>query len=276
MTDFANSVVLITGAAGGFGREMVRQFLVAGSRLILHDLYPELLQTARNDYADGSERVLASIAADLSHPAGCQILFDEVRKSGLEPDILINNAGIGVGGRHDLVPRDRWEQVMQVNLLSPMRICELFMPQMIERQSGHIVNISSIAGWVGSKRLSAYSAAKFGLRGFGESLARDVEEHGIIVSTVYPWFSRTAILDSEQFGPEEKTEVPDDLVTDPADVVARMLQGIAKNKQHIFPDKMAARVQFAKRHFPRLFNRMMRRMEQKVLEENQKQQKEAS
>lgn len=67
MTDFANSVVLITGAAGGFGREMVRQFLAAGSRLILHDLYPELLQTARNDYADGSERVLASIAADLSH-----------------------------------------------------------------------------------------------------------------------------------------------------------------------------------------------------------------
>ncbi len=276
MTDFANSLVLITGAAGGFGREMVRQFLAAGSRLILHDLYPELLQTARNDYADGSERVLASIAADLSHAAGCQILFDEVRKSGWEPDILINNAGIGVGGRHDLVPRDRWEQVMQVNLLSPMRICELFMPQMIERQSGHIVNISSIAGWVGSKRLSAYSAAKFGLRGFGESLKRDVEEHGIIVSTVYPWFSRTAILDSEQFGPEEKTEVPDHLVTDPAEVVARMLQGIAKEKQHIFPDKMAARVQFAKRHFPRLFNRLMRRMERKVLEENQKQQKEAS
>lgn len=276
MTDFANSVVLITGAAGGFGREMVRQFLAAGSRLILHDLHPELQQTAHNDYAGGSERVLAGIAADLSHSAGCQILFDEVCKLGIAPDILINNAGIGVGGRHDLVPRDRWEQVMQVNLLSPMRLCELFMPQMIERQSGHIVNISSIAGWVGSKRLAAYSAAKFGLRGFGESLRRDVEEHGIIVSTVYPWFSRTAILNSEQFGPEEKTEVPDDLVTDPAEVVARMLQGVTKEKQHIFPDKMATRIQFAKRHFPRLFNRMMKRMEQNILEENRKQQQEVS
>ena len=83
---------------------------------------------------------------------------------------------------------------MQVDLLSPMRLSELFLPQMIERQSGHIVNISSIAGWFGAKGISSYCAAKFGLRGFSEALQADVEEHGIRVSAVYPWFSRTAIL----------------------------------------------------------------------------------
>lgn len=264
MTDLNNKVVLITGASGGFGREMIRQFLAAGSQLILHDLHPELLQTARQTYAGDSDRVLACIAADLSHAAGCQILFDGVRNAQLSPDILVNNAGIGVSGRLDQMPRDRWEQVMQVNLLSPMRLCEMFLPMMIERRSGHIVNISSIAGWVGSRWLTAYSAAKFGLRGFSESLRSDVAEYGIEVTTVYPWFSRTAILDSEQFGPQKKLQVPDALVTEPAAVVGQMLQGIRKNRQHIFPDRMARRVQFLKRHFPRLLGYLIRQLEDRV------------
>ena len=68
---------------------------------------------------------------------------------------------------------------MQINLLSPMRLSALFLPQMIERSSGHIVNISSLAGWIGSPFLSAYCASKFGLRGFSESLAPDLRPHNI-------------------------------------------------------------------------------------------------
>lgn len=268
MTDFNNATVLITGAGGGFGRELTRQFLAAGSRVILHDLNSAMLRAVRDEIDSESPQVLAWITADLSESAGCQALFDEVAAAGLQPDILINNAGIGFGGRFDCVPRDRWEQVMQVNLLSPMRLCESFLPKMIERRSGHIVNISSIAGWVGAKRLTSYCAAKFGLRGFSESLSKDVEEYGINVSTIYPWFSRTPILDSAHFGPEEKVDVPDDVVTDPADVVAEMLQGIRKNKLHIFPDKMARRIQFLKRHVPGLFDRIMRRMDEKIRAEN--------
>lgn len=268
MTDFNNATVLITGAGGGFGRELTRQFMAAGSRVILHDLNSAMLRAVRDKIDSESPQVLAWITADLSESAGCQALFDQVAAAGLQPDILINNAGIGFGGRFDCVPRDRWEQVMQVDLLSPMRLCELFLPKMIERRSGHIVNISSIAGWVGAKRLTSYCAAKFGLRGFSESLSKDVEEYGINVSTIYPWFSRTPILDSMHFGPEEKVDVPDDVVTDPTDVVAEMLQGISKNKLHIFPDKMARRMQFLKRHVPGLLDRIIRRMDKKIRAEN--------
>jgi NAD(P)-dependent dehydrogenase (short-subunit alcohol dehydrogenase family) len=63
------------------------------------------------------------------------------------PDILVNNAGIGIAGRLDHVPRDHWETLMQLNLMAPMRLCSELLPGMIERGSGHIVNISSIAGW---------------------------------------------------------------------------------------------------------------------------------
>jgi short-subunit dehydrogenase len=159
---------------------------------------------------------------------------------------------------------------MQVDLLSPMRITELFLPQMLARGSGHIVNIASIAGWIGAKRMTSYCAAKFGLRGFSEALSKDVEEYGIKVSAIYPWFSRTPILQSESFGPEERSEVPDDVVTDPADVVAAMLRGIGKDKLHIFPDQYAGRIQFMKRHFPGMLDRIMRRVQTKLREGSEK------
>jgi short-subunit dehydrogenase len=250
MTDLNDAVVLVTGAAGGFGRQMTRQFLEAGSRLLLTDVDAAALESLRAEIDGGSGRILGSVAADLADDAGCRKLFDGIQALGFDPDILINNAGIAVGGRFDHVPADRWEQVIQVNLLAPMRICYLFLPRMIRRGSGHIVNISSLAGWVGSNSLSSYSATKFGLRGFGDSIASDYEEHGINISTVYPCFSRTPILDSDQFGFETRREVPDDMLTDPSDIVAEIVKGVRKNRRDIFPDKLSRRIYYLKRFVP--------------------------
>lgn len=250
MTDLNDAVVLVTGAAGGFGRQMTRQFLEAGSRLLLTDIDEAALGSLREQLDTGSGRIIGSVAANLANDEGCRRLFAGIQALGAHPDILVNNAGIAVGGRFDHVPADRWEQVIQVNLLAPMRICYLFLPQMIARGSGHIVNISSLAGWVGSASLSSYSATKFGLRGFADSLASDYREHGINVSTVYPCFSRTPILDSDQFGFESRREVPDEMLTDPADVVAEIVKGVRKNRRDIFPDKLSRRIYFLKRFAP--------------------------
>ena len=270
MTDLNNAVVLITGAAGGFGREMIRQFADAGSQLILHDLRASFLDDACDAVGVDESRILARVASDLSSGEGCDSLFYAVADAGLTPDVVVNNAGIVVGGRIDLVPRDRWEAVVQVNLLSPMRICELFMPAMIDRRSGHFVNVSSVAGWIGAKKMTSYCASKFGLRGFGESLQAELEEFNIRVSTVYPWFSKTPILDSEQFGPDEKMDIPDEIVTDPADIVAAVIAGIRAGKTHIFPDKESRRIQFMKRHVPWLLDKFMRRFDTKLREKSLK------
>ena len=143
MTDLNDAVVLITGASGGFGRQMTRQFLEAGSRVLLTDINAASLDSLTAEYQSDASQILGSIAADLIDDSGCRKLFDDVQALNCSPDVLINNAGIGVGGRFDHVPSDRWEQVLQVNLLAPMRVCYLFLPQMIERGRGHIVNISS-------------------------------------------------------------------------------------------------------------------------------------
>ena len=264
MTDLNKALVLITGADGGFGRQMAHQLLAAGSRLILSDIDERRLSTLKADLDTASGKIQASIAADLSGEEGCQFLFDEVVKKIAIPDVIVNNAGVGVGGRFDHVPRDRWEQLMQINLLAPMRLCHLFLPHLIERRSGHIVNISSIAGWVGSKGLTSYCGAKYGLRGFSEALSGDLEESDVHVTTVFPFFSRTPILDSDQFGYEKRREIPDDMVTDPADVVAAIIKGVRRNRTHVFPDRTAKQIHYITRFFPWLVPILNRRLDEKI------------
>lgn len=264
MTELDKALVLITGADGGFGRQMTRQFLAAGSRLILSDIDEQRLNALRAEAGAGTDGIVAAIPADLSDDRGCRILYDEVMKTAALPDIIINNAGVGLGGRFDHVPKDRWEQLMQINLLAPMRLCQLFLPHLIERRSGHIVNISSLAGWLGTKGMTSYCAAKYGLRGFSEALAGDLEEFDVRVSAVYPFFSRTPILESDQFGYESRREVPVDMATDPADVVAAIIKGIRANKLHIFPDRSAKQIHYITRLIPWLIPILVRRMDEKI------------
>jgi len=137
---------------------------------------------------------------------------------------------------------------------------------MIERGSGHIVNTSSIAGWTGAKGLSAYCASKFGLRGFGETLAADLEGTGVHVTNVYPSFSQTPILDSPQYGYEERRVVPAYLLSDPSDVVAQMVDGVRRNRLHVFPDKYARRIHYVTRFAPWLVPLLERRMQAEAIE----------
>ncbi len=257
MTDPASKTVLITGASGGFGRHMVRQFRAAGAKLILTDLSDELLRSVAGDAGDAG---VARVIADLSTREGCEAVIAACAATGAAPDILVNNAGIAVAGRLDHVPRDEWETLMRLNLLAPMRLCNGLLPGMVERGSGHIVNISSLAGWVGARGLSSYCASKYGLRGFGESLSADLEGTGVCVTNVYPSFSQTPILDSPQYGYEQKRLVPQHLLSDPSDVVAQVIAGVRRNKLHVFPDKYARLAYYLLRFAPWLMPILDRRL----------------
>lgn len=263
MTNPANQTVLITGAGGGFGRHMVQQFRAAGAKLLLTDISDEALHDAIGDAGDD---LIASIVADLSTEEGCGKIAEVCTSSNLVPGILLNNAGIALAGRQDHVPQDRWETLMQLNLLAPMRLSNLFLPGMIERGSGHIVNISSIAGWLGSQGLTSYCASKYGLRGYGESLARDLHGTGVHVTNVYPCFSRTAILDSPQYGYDEQRGIPAYLVSEPEDVVARMIKGVRRNRLHVFPDMYSRLIHYVIRFTPWLVPVLDRRLHAQSIE----------
>ena len=247
MTHPANKTVLITGAGGGFGRKMVRQFRAAGAQLILTDVSDQALRDAVDD---AGSNIKASVAANLATEEGYSAVAELCTSCDVTPDILVNNAGIAVAGRSDHVPRDRWETLMQLNLLAPMRLSNLFIPAMLERGSGHIVNISSVAGWIGAQGLSSYCASKFGLRGYGESLAYELKGSGIHVTNVYPCFSRTPILDSPQYGYAQRREAPEYLISEPEDVVVQILEGVRRNRLHVFPDRYARLFHYVARFAP--------------------------
>jgi short-subunit dehydrogenase len=249
------AIVLITGAGGGFGKEMIRQLLRAGSHLIVSDRDRRMLREtteaalATANGAALSGKLLGYIEADLSSAAGADVLYRQSRAMTPHVDILVNNAGMGMGGPFHDIPQERWELLMQVNLLAPMRLTAKFLPSMIARRKGHIVNISSVAGLVGSQGLSAYSASKFGLRGFGEALAQDMESHGVDVTNIYPFFSRTPILDSEQFGTQPQT-VPDSMIYDPEFIIAELINGIRRRQLHVYPGAIPKQIDFIRRMMP--------------------------
>jgi short-subunit dehydrogenase len=264
MTQLKGAVVLITGATGGFGQELTRQLLAAGSRLILTDLDLDRLEQQRagiqQEISPGQENspgeVLACLVADLSTAGGCDLLYKQVQELNTPIDILINNAGIAVFGRMDEVPPEEWERLMYINLLAPMRLSSLFVAEMILRRSGHIVNLSSAAGWIATPGLTHYSTSKFGLRGFSEGLLTEVKPHNVRVTAVYPFFSRTPILQSKRYGTlaKEADDLPDRLITDPAVVMRRTIRGIERNQLHVFPDRIAYTAHLLQRFAPWLLD----------------------
>lgn len=255
MKSLAHTIVLITGAGGGFGQELARQFVAAGSHVILSDVRAGMLRQAVAPVADDAQRgllpgkIIGFIEADLASAAGAAALHQQCGRIAPHLDILVNNAGLALSGVISDVPQEAWERLMQVDLLAPMRLTALFLPAMIARRSGHIVNMASVAGLVGVPQLSAYCTAKFGLRGFSEALAADVARYGIDVTAVYPFYARTPILESPQFGSEQPS-LPDWILYRPAFIVAELIKGVREQRLHVYPGAIPKAFDLLRRYAP--------------------------
>jgi short-subunit dehydrogenase len=251
MSQIRNKKVLITGAAGGLGFEMVNAFLKEGGELILSDLNDSSLQSLVDKLAgSASGKILGTISADLSTEFGCNRLVEGCKRYTDAPDILVNNAGIAVMGPFSSVPKDKWEKILHINLYAPMRLTHAFLPSMINRGSGHIVNISSVAGLVAVPDLATYSVSKFGIKAFGEALQQEVSRLGISVTNLYPFFTRTPILQSEKIGIDKEIKVPDFLLSEPIDVVKDLIRGIKNNEVHVHPGGISKTMDLISRLFP--------------------------
>ena len=234
--------ILLTGAAGGFGMFFVRRLLEKGAALVVSDLDENLEAVGSKAPAGTPGRILGTIGADLASPEGCRHLHEECRKTASTIDIVIHNAGILVYGCYQDVPIERVYRLMQVNTLSPMHLSALFLPEMIARGSGHMVFISSVAGFVPTAYETAYSASKCALRGFGMALSGELAGAGVSVTNIYPFWADTRILNSDSFGRKQARRVPSFLVDSPEKVVSEAIRGIEKRKRHVYPGFFAKAV----------------------------------
>jgi short-subunit dehydrogenase len=263
MTTLDGKIVLVTGAGGGFGRELILQLLRAGSYLVLTDRDLALLHATTSEVAAAAGpvpgRILGFVAADLTTATGCDALYAQATALAPAIDILINNAGVGASGYFEAMPDPALEALIMLNAVAPMRLTARVLPDMLARGAGHIVNVSSVAGLVGAAGLTAYSTSKWALRGFGEALGNEVGSLGIRVTTVYPFFARTPILDAPQYGGERRT-LPGWMLYEPRFVVAALLEGVRRDRRNVYPGALPRMLDAIQRFAPGLMPRLTRRL----------------
>ncbi|WP_129628790.1 SDR family NAD(P)-dependent oxidoreductase [Candidatus Oscillochloris fontis] len=249
---FEGRVVVLTGAGGGLGSALARQLIQQGAHLILSSRQPHKLEQAAAEAmaGGGPGRIIKLVPADLSSDAGCAELHRACEELPHPVDMLINNAGVASYGPLHSVPQHAWEQMVQINLLAPLRLTTRFLPTMIARKSGHIVLISSIFGQRGLPGVSVYASTKFGLRGLGEALAEDLHRTGVEVSVVYPSFTRTEMLHAAPRYGGTHVHVPNWLVDEAEPVVQRILGDLAQRRRHIYPSWRAQAYALAGRFIP--------------------------
>jgi NAD(P)-dependent dehydrogenase (short-subunit alcohol dehydrogenase family) len=178
---------LVTGAASGIGRATALAAAQRGAHLCLTDLDAAGMEETVAAIEGTAGRVIYTKALDVSDHAAVVAMAAEIHQAHGSMDVVMNVAGISIWGSIDRLTHDHWQRLIEIDLVGPVSVLECFVPPMIEAgRGGHIVNVSSAAGLLGLPWHSAYSAAKFGLRGVSEVLRFDLRRHQIGVSLVCP------------------------------------------------------------------------------------------
>jgi 2-hydroxycyclohexanecarboxyl-CoA dehydrogenase len=177
--------VVVTGASRGIGRSVAQRFADEGARVALVSRSEKgLLETAaRIDKAKGS---CLAIPTDITEPDAAVACVGKIEKELGPVDILVNNAGVFLWKPFLKITPEEWNIVISTNLTGAANFCRAVLPGMVERRRGRIVNVASIHGMRGDANLAAHSAAKFGLVGLTQSLAREFREHNIAINAVCP------------------------------------------------------------------------------------------
>ena len=190
MFNLSGKRVLITGAAGGIGKELSKSFLEVGANIILSGTNTNRLQSLKDDLNQECE----VYKCDLKNVDEINDLINFLDGSG-GVDVLINNAGKTEDNLLMRMTDEQWEDIMLINLTSVMRLTRGIIRGMIKKRWGRIINITSIVALTGNPGQSNYVASKSGLIGFSKSLASEVASRGITVNCIAPGFIKTNMTD---------------------------------------------------------------------------------
>ncbi len=189
MSSLAGKVALVTGASRGIGRAISIALARAGCQVVITARSIDQLAAVQKEIFVFKGRALA-IQADLTRDDDLESLFQACGPV----DFLINNAGWGKRAPVVRARVEDWDRTFRLNLRAPMVLAQKFLPAMIAKGEGAVINIGSVSGKSGEANGAAYSSSKFGLIGFTQSLYEEVREHGIKVAVIMPGFVDTPMI----------------------------------------------------------------------------------
>jgi NAD(P)-dependent dehydrogenase (short-subunit alcohol dehydrogenase family) len=244
MEDFRGRVAVITGGGGGIGAALARAFAARGARLVLADLDAAAMARVAEELGAGGAEVL-TVSTDVTDLASVRALADAAERRFGAVDVVCNNAGVATFGEIAASTDADWRYTMNVNFWGVVHGVETFIPRLVARRTGHIVNTASMAGMVGMRWLGVYCASKFAVVGLTEALHREVAEHGVGVSVLCPMIVQTDInANSARNRPAALRNPGPDIVPDgsamvgsviqPEEVARRVVRAIERKDLYVF------------------------------------------
>jgi short-subunit dehydrogenase len=259
----AKKTALITGGSTGIGFELARQFAAHGDDLVLVARNADQLEAAAGKIEGKYGVSVRSIALDLVDADAPQRLFDALTGDGVQVDYLVNNAGFGFGGEFADTDIDRELDMIQVNCSAVIHLTKLFLPAMLKRREGKILNVASTAAFQAGPGHSIYYASKAFVLSFSEAIAQELHKTGITVTALCPGPTESNF--SERAGTNKSRLFTQAKVATAEEVARYGYQAMMKGTRVAIPGVQNKLMIQAERFVPRiLVNKIAHRMQDKT------------
>lgn len=242
--NFEGLRVIVTGGSSGIGLATAEEFVSRGADVAIIARDPDRLERAvaqlRGKRVSSAQRVV-SVSADLSRFETARAAIASVVNQDFVPDILVNSTGVIIPGEFEHLTTEEFLRNIEHGFLSVVWPCKAAVPHMLAAGRGHIVNVSSVAGYLGIYGYTSYSAAKYAVMGFTEALRFEMKPHGISVHVVCPPDTDTPALAHEKsLRPPETDAIAGNIkAVPPRQVAQAIVRGIEKDRYYIIPDGLS-------------------------------------
>ena len=247
--EFKNKVIVITGASSGIGAASAEKFAQKGAKIVLVGRRNEKLLETEKKLSKFNVPTLVC-KCDVSDKSQVKEMYDQVLNKFSKIDVLVNNAGFAIYGKVSDLSIEEIEAQMSTNYLGMVYCVKNFLPRMLEQNSGHIVNVASVAASFGLPGIASYCASKFAMLGFSEGLHHELKGTNVGITVVSPIMVRTNFFDHSSF-----ESMPKNTTSLSAETVANaVLRAANSSRLEIIVPPVVRGAVWAKHTFPYIIN----------------------
>lgn len=241
---------LVTGACGGLGRALVSRLVDEGMRVALLDVDEAGLQNIDDaDFRDDAKPL--RIPCDLADGSQIKAAVDRLLTEWGGIDLLVNNAGIVYYGKSHVMTQAEWDRMLAVNLTGPIQLTRLLLPHLLAEPESHIVNVSSVYGFMATNRSTAYHVTKYGLVGFSEALRAEYAGKNLGVTVLCPSFVRETGLFTSMSAGSGQVRVPPAWICTTAERIAdQAVRAVYRNRRMVLTGWLSKLLHFSRRLMP--------------------------
>jgi uncharacterized protein len=242
------STCLITGASSGIGADVARSLAGRGHGVTLVARREGRLEALAGELRDRDRVRVETVGCDLSDADARRRLGSEIEQRGLTVEVLVNNAGFGSAGRFDRLDAAREVEMVRVNVEAVVDLCGRYVPGMVERGRGAVLNVASTAAFQPLPRQATYAASKAFVLSFTDALHEELARTGVAATTLCPGPVKTEFWDSAGI---EAEGIPGFVLSDSADVAEAGIKGLEKGRRVVVPGPLNRAGALGGQHAPR-------------------------